>query len=203
MCVLLAQEFLLSLTVVVVVVVGKTTTAVRRFNVGKRQRGRPRWGRAGGKSENIRLNQMQIERFAVGNFQFSSPVCQTGPPLPRRRYCLGSDTGKTNLELIFCRRVSFRFDSIRSVARSVRCEFRQKWVAPAWVSSFPLPVGRIHTFVCSFVRSFVRVDVLLIIFCPDARCLIITRLLQLPRYRTFTLTRIEPHTNFLSLLKNG
>lgn len=30
----------------------------------------------GGKSENIRLNQMQIERFAVGNFQFSSPyVC--------------------------------------------------------------------------------------------------------------------------------
>lgn len=150
MCVLLAQEFLLSLTVVVVVVVvvGKTTTAVRRFSVGKRQRGRPRWGRAGGKSENIRLNQMQIERFAVGNFQFSSPVCQTGPPLPRRRYCLGSDTGKTNLELIFCRRVSFRF--ARSLGLCGVSSGKSGWLLPGCLLFRFLLVG----FTRSFVRSF-------------------------------------------------
>lgn len=80
------KSFLLSLTgiVVLVVVVGKQQLLPTVFlECGKRGTGR------GGESENIRPNQMQIERFAVGNFQFSSPCCQhaSRPPQTRRRYC--------------------------------------------------------------------------------------------------------------------
>lgn len=145
----------------------------------------------GGKSENIRLNQMQIERFAVGNFQFSSPclfvcvyVCLSGCVF-RIRFTIETrfDTGKTNLELIFCRRVSFRFGrSVGTSSRSLslfclwmaRHRWWQKWVAPAWSSSFASSRQDSH------VNSFVRVCVCMYVcafnyFLPWRSLLIITR----------------------------
>lgn len=130
----------------------------------------------GEKSENIRLNQMQIERFAVGNFQFSSPV---GARESSRTlsFCSSavqqasvlssspdSDTGKTNLELIFCRRVSFRFDTIRFARgwfRGSRCEFTGKsgWLLPGMCLLLPVVCFLLVGFTGSFVRSFVCLSV--------------------------------------------
>lgn len=61
-CISGIRVFALSVTEIVV---GKQQPVAHRFSAKWKQRG---------KSENIRLNQMQIERFAVGNFQFSSPL---------------------------------------------------------------------------------------------------------------------------------
>lgn len=152
---------MLSLTgivVVLVVVVGKQQLLPTVFKVERRDT------ESGGKSENIRLNQMQIERFAVGNFQFSSP-CQRESSSSDQASVLSldSDTGKTNLELIFCRRVSFRLDSIR-FARSAGSD-KSGWLLPvSFFLSSAFLFGGIHTFGCSFDR----VDRLLIIFCSDA-----------------------------------
>lgn len=136
---------------------------------------------------------MQIERFAVGNFQFSSPCCQhaSRPPQTRRRYCpsiwIPEKQTWNWFSVAAFRFDSIRFDSFRSVGW-----FRQKWVAPACgfllvVCSFFFLFGGIHTFSCSFVR----VDGLLIIFCSDAFSFVDNYAIS--RQRTFTDT-----TNFKS-----
>lgn len=188
------RVFAVSDRVAVVVLVGKTTTAAhcvlfrttRNASAKECETGRPRWGGQGEKSENIRLNQMQIERFAVGNFQFSSPVgaressrsllflffrCAAGVGIvvvPR----IGYRKNKPGIDFLSPRFVSIRYDSIRSgLVLGSRCEFTGKsgWLLPGMCLLLAvcfLLVG----FTGSFVRLSVRVYVLLIIFCPDGRC---------------------------------
>lgn len=132
-------------------------------------------GGQGEKSENIRLNQMQIERFAVGNFQFSSPVgaressrtlssCSSAvqqASVLSSSLRFGYRKNKPGIDFLSPRFVSIRYDSIRSgLVLGSRCEFTGKsgWLLPGMclllVVCFLL-VGFTGLFVRSLVRSCV------------------------------------------------